>query len=54
MKQQIPKRKIVKLTPEQKKLVWAVPKENAGAGWTSKRPNPRDPHEAIGEPGRRG
>ena len=53
MKQRNPRRKIVKLTPEQKKLVWAAPKENAGMGWKAKWSNPRDPQKALGEPGRR-
>ncbi len=32
-----------RLTPEQKKAVWAKPKANAGAGWHSDLENRRDP-----------
>lgn len=39
------KRKIKRLTKEQKKAVWDTPKENAGAGWHSiyDDPNRHDP-----------
>ena len=37
------RKKCLKLTREQKKLVWQPPKENAGAGWQSRWEKKQDP-----------
>ena len=37
------RKRIKRLTPEQKKAVWAKPEANAGAGWHSDYENTRDP-----------
>ena len=36
MSRKRPKHKPLKLTPEQKKAIWAKPDANAGAGWHSR------------------
>jgi len=41
-------RKRLRLTPEQKKAVWARPKSNAGAGWQA-RYAPADPVKFYGD-----
>ena len=41
-------RKRLKLTPEQKRTVWARPQSNAGAGWQS-RYEPVDPVKFYGD-----
>jgi hypothetical protein len=43
------KRKRLKLTPEQKKAIWAKPEANAGAGWDSKWGEPADPVKFLRE-----